>query len=637
MEFDEREEQKINLFVLLEDFLREARRLWVMGLALVVLCSAVLGIRANHSYSPIYQASASFTVKVADPVYASIQSYNTKTAEQMAKTFPYILTSGVLEKRIKETLGISYLPAVSVSVMPNSSMITLSVRDSDPQRAYDVLNAAITHYPEIAEFVVGATALALLDESGMPTAPINARTTKNAMMKGAILGLGVWCALVLLMALSKTTIHHEDMLRTYLSFECFGQIPQVKITAKDPCPLMTQIRRRPEFSEAIRSLRMRVERSMDQDDKKVLLISSAIPGEGKSTISINLAISMAQRGKRVLLIDCDLRNPSVAKGLKMRSDCSLTDYLLGRMTLKELLRPTDIDNLYIIPGGSGDPKAADLLNQERGLGMIHAARNLFDFVILDTPPCSMLADTGEVAALADAGLLVVRQDFASRGQILDGVQRMHADVVDGAAMFAGLEIPPGALFEHQRVLPGDGDGPDCSQVAILDLLAHHLQGTLPAQAEHAADFEMALPGELDDLVALRERRAQRLVPQHMAPCAKRLDDQSAASAIVVADADDVAGRLGQHRVNGRVGDLQLAGLRVCLAGLAVFLTNRHHLDVFHFLGLGQQLEYMLVTDSDNGEFIRHGGREGGISKGKIPLETGADGWSRRKKSAIGAE
>jgi receptor protein-tyrosine kinase len=271
---------------------------------------------------------------------------------------------------------------------------------------------------------VGATALALLDESGMPTAPINARTTKNAMMKGAILGLGVWFALVLLMALSKTTIHHEDMLRTYLSFECFGQIPQVKITAKDPCPLMTQIRRRPEFSEAIRSLRMRVERSMDQDDKKVLLISSAIPGEGKSTISINLAISMAQRGKRVLLIDCDLRNPSVAKGLKIRSDCSLTDYLLGRMTLKELLRPTDIDNLYIIPGGSGDPKAADLLNQERGLGMIHAARNLFDFVILDTPPCSMLADTGEVAALADAGLLVVRQDFASRGQILDGVQRM---------------------------------------------------------------------------------------------------------------------------------------------------------------------------------------------------------------------
>lgn len=424
MEFDEKELQKINLLVLLEDFLREARRLWIIGLVLVLLCGTFFGIHSSRSYSPVYQASASFTVKVADPVYASIQTYNTKTAEQMAKTFPYILTSGVLEKRIKETLGITHIPPVSVSVMPNASVITLSVRDSDPQRAYDILNAVITYYPEIAEFVVGATVLALLDESGPPTAPVNVRNIKTAVIKGALLGLAAWLALVLLMAMSKTTIHQEDMLRPYLSFECFGQIPQVKLSTKEPCPLMTQNRKIPEFTEAIRSVRMRVERAMDSDDKKVLLISSAIPSEGKSTISINLAIAMAQRGKRVLLIDCDLRNPSVAKGLNIRANYSLIDYIMGRMTLKELLCPTDFTNLFIIPGGPGDSKAADLLTRERGLGMIQAARNLFDFVIMDTPPCSLLADTSEVAGLADAGLLVVRQDFASREQILDGVQRM---------------------------------------------------------------------------------------------------------------------------------------------------------------------------------------------------------------------
>ena len=424
MEFDERDEQKIDIFVLLEDFLREARRLWISGLALVLLCSLVLGLRANFSYSPIYQASASFTVKVADPVYANIHSYNTKTAEQMAKTFPYILTSSVLKYRVQETLGISYIPPVSVSVMPNASVITLSVQDSDPQRAYEVLNAVITHYPQIAEFVVGATVLALLDETGVPTAPINARNLKGAVLKGGILGLAVWFAVVLLMALSKTTIHKEDMLRKYLSFECFGQVPQVKTSHKEPCPMIGQGHRRPEFTEAIRSIRMRVDRIMEQENKKVLLISSAIPSEGKSTISINLAIAMAQRGKRVLLIDCDLRNPSVAKGLKVSSQHSLVDYLMGRLTLKEVLRPTDVENLFIIPGGSGDSKAADLLNRERGIGMIQAARNLFDFVIMDTPPCSLLADTSEVAGLADAGLLVVCQDFASRDQILDGVQRL---------------------------------------------------------------------------------------------------------------------------------------------------------------------------------------------------------------------
>ena len=424
MEFEERDEQKIDLFVLLEDFLREARRLLIVGLALVVLCGALLGIRAGSSYSPVYQASASFTVKVADPVYANIHTYNTKTAEQMAKTFPYILTSGVLKNRVKETLGISYIPPVSVSVMPNASVITLSVRDSDPQRAYDVLNAVITHYPEIAEFVVGATVLALLDETGVPTTPANSRDIKGSVIKGAVLGGGLWFALVLLMAMSKTTIHHEDMLRTRLSFECFGQVPQVKLTAKEPCPLMHQSRKRPEFAESIRAIRMRVERAMEPEDKKVLLISSAIPSEGKSTISINLAIAMAQRGKRVLLIDCDLRNPSIAKGLRMQPEYSLPDYLMGRMTLKEVLRQTNVENLYVIPGGSGDAKSSDLLTRDRGQGMLQAARNLFDFVILDTPPCSLLADTGEIAGLADAGMLVVRQDFASRDQILDGVQRL---------------------------------------------------------------------------------------------------------------------------------------------------------------------------------------------------------------------
>ena len=168
MEFDEKEVQRLDLMVLLEDFLREARRLWVVGFVLVVLCGAFFGIRAKAAYRPSYQASATFTVKVADPLYASVASYNIKTAEQMAKTFPHILNSGLLENRVKEALGIPYMPSVSVSVLPNSSVITLKVQDSDPQQAFDVLNAVITYYPEIAEFVVGATVLQLLDESGIP-------------------------------------------------------------------------------------------------------------------------------------------------------------------------------------------------------------------------------------------------------------------------------------------------------------------------------------------------------------------------------------------------------------------------------------------------------------------------------------
>jgi receptor protein-tyrosine kinase len=424
MEFDERDEQIQNFLVLLEDVFREAKQLFLIGVALVLVFAAALGLSAKSSYRPVYQASASFTVRVVDPVYASVSSYNTKTAEQMARTFPYILTTGLLEDRVKAELEIAYLPSISVSVMPNSSIITLSVRDTQAQRAYDVLNAVIRHYPQIAEFVVGPTALVLLDESGLPTAPVNSLSLKGSVVKGGILGGGLWFAVVLIMALSKTTIHNEGMLRKRLNIDCFGRIPSVKLPQGEKCPLLNKGRRKTEFAEAVRSVRLRVERALEAENRKVLLVSSAIPGEGKTTLSVNLGIAMAQRGKRVLIIDCDLRNPSVAKSLKMNCEHSLADYLQGKLTVKDVVCPTETENLFIIPSVADENIDTDQLTSNRGTGMLQAARRLYDLVILDTPPCSMLSDAGEVAGLADAGLLVVRQDYASRDQILDGVQRL---------------------------------------------------------------------------------------------------------------------------------------------------------------------------------------------------------------------
>lgn len=439
MEFEEKDEQRLELTVLVENCLREAKQLWLVGLILILLCGVGLAVWSRLQFRPVYQADATFTVKVADPLYASVSTYNMKTAEQMAKTFPYILTSGVLENRVKEELGISGMSSVSVSVMPNSSVITLRVRDSDPQRAYDVLNAVIRFYPEIAEFVVGSTVLSLLDESGLPTEPVNSLSLKSALLKGGLLGGILWCLVVLVLAMSKTTIHNEEMLRGILNLTSCGQIPEVRVPGRESCPLLHRGRKKPEFSEAIRGVRIRVERAMGPE-KKVLLVSSAIPGEGKTTVSLNLGLAMARRGRRVLIIDCDLRNPSVAKGLNITGKRTLRDYLRGKATLKEVLCQTDTENLVVIPGGTGSVKDTQLLTRERGVLLLQAVRNLFDFVILDTPPCSLLADAGELAELADAGLLVVRQDFASRDQILDGVQRL----ADGELELIGW------VFNHTR-------------------------------------------------------------------------------------------------------------------------------------------------------------------------------------------
>ena len=422
MEFEEKEEQKLDLFVLLDGVWKEAKRRWVLLLVLVLLGSSVLAVRQYSSYSPTYTASASFTVRVANPLYSSVSSYNAKTAEQMAKTFPYILTSGVLQERVMAHLGIPYMPSVSVTTSAGSNILTIKVTDSDGQRAYDVLNAVITHYPEIAEFVVGTTVLVLLDESGVPAHPNYAMDLKEPAVKGAVLGIVAWVAILAVIALSRNTIHNEEELKKILNTPCIGQVPFVKGPRNIAYPIVGRNRNHAGFSESIRILRLRVEKHMEEKQRKVLLISSAMPGEGKTMVSVNLAVSLAKKGKKVVLIDCDLRNPSVAKALQMTPKNFLIDYLQEKVTVRDIITQTQISNLYVIGGGNGEKNnSAELLTRERTIRLIQAARNLFDYVILDTPPCSLLADAAELAGLADSSLMVIRQDFASKEQIVDGI------------------------------------------------------------------------------------------------------------------------------------------------------------------------------------------------------------------------
>ena len=425
MEFDEREEERdLDLFVLLGDFLTIAKRRLFLGILLVLVFAAGFAGRSYMTYQPSYTASATFTVRVATPLYGSTSSYNTKTAEQMAATFPSILTSGVLQERIRDHLGVSYIPAVSVTASESTSIIVMSVRDSDPQRAHDVLNAVITYYPEIAEYVVGPTTLILLDETGVPAEPDNPRSITGPAKKGAMMGAMIWAALVAVSALLKSTIHSEDELKQVLNAPCLGQIPTVKLPGRSSCPLVTRHSKQPAFAESVRLLRIRVQKAIGSK-RNVLLVSSAIPGEGKTTVSSNLAASLALHGKKVLLVDCDLRNPSVAKALDISSTQSLYDFVTEKASVREIIVPSGIENLSVISGGEGcQDNAAELLSHEKTAALVKACRRLYDYVILDTPPCSLLADASEIAEVADCGLLVVRHDFASKSQIIDGAQRL---------------------------------------------------------------------------------------------------------------------------------------------------------------------------------------------------------------------
>ena len=415
--------QKIDLSVLAGDLLSMARHFWLLGLVLMVLLGGLLCLRARRSYTPQYEASASFTVHVADPLQANVRSYNTGTADQMAKTFPYILTSTALKDVVMHQLNMSWLPPIRASVSTGTNIFTLTVVAPQPQQACDVLHAVIEHYPAVAEFVVGPTVLDLLDDSGLPQAPLNQVDYRASALKGAALGAMCWAVVLLLLVLCRSTVHNEDEIQQLMNVRFLGALPKVRLHGRVvACPRVTDEQTGRDFAESVRLIRVRVEREMQNKGMKVLLVSSATPGEGKTTVSINLAQTLAIKGHHVLLVDCDLRNPSVARNLGIANTGGLADLLQGKAGAKEILRETDTPNFWVTVAGGPVSNAAELLARVECHAFLESCRRVFDYVILDTPPISLLADASEIAGEADAALLVIRQNYAPRSQILESAQ-----------------------------------------------------------------------------------------------------------------------------------------------------------------------------------------------------------------------
>ena len=185
---------------LLGTFMRGLRRLWWLVLTLTILVGAGMGAASWMSYSPLYTASATFTVYVKNESQASVTAYNYAAAQQMAKTFPYILTSGVLSDLVREDVGAAALPSISVNTVEDANMIVLSVTGRDPQNCYDVLQSVIKNYPQVAEYVVGPTEMVIVDETGVPAEPVNSQKLGELLQArrahrlcvGIVRGCGLW-------------------------------------------------------------------------------------------------------------------------------------------------------------------------------------------------------------------------------------------------------------------------------------------------------------------------------------------------------------------------------------------------------------------------------------------------------------
>lgn len=409
-----------HVIAVIQDVLRQ----WYLIVAVALMTSMGVFVLKDMSYTPQYATSTTLVISAGGTSSSTFQ--NLSATRDLAEVFTEVLNSTLLQSKVMEQVGItSFDGKITASAIPETNLLTVQVTGSDPRIVFLVSKAIEEHHGMVSEDLLGGIILEVLKEPTVPMAPLNPLSLKHAVKKGAVLSAAAMILLLGTISLMSDKVRSRAEADRKLRCQILGELYHEqknktfrrKLFRKKTSILISDHITSFAYTEAVNKLASRVEKHLHQREK-VLMVTSFLENEGKTTVAVNLAISLAQKGRRVLLLDCDLRKPSCALTLKQNAvDLGVADVLSGRVMLENAIRRVGETNLYLVPGKKGHQAAADLIGTPMMESLLQNAAQMFDYVIMDTPPMSLTPDAETLSELADASLLVVRQNNAQAGDL----------------------------------------------------------------------------------------------------------------------------------------------------------------------------------------------------------------------------
>lgn len=431
MEFDFR--------VVFHNFINAAKHLLWIVVIITILVGCYVHYTADRSYSPIYRTQAIFSVHASYSATTDILSNNNfmdkSAALTLSATFPYVISSEHASMLMVRELDHEPRGHIVATATAEAALFTMSVTAGTAKDAYETLIAAINVYPLAASSILGDTQLKVINcPSEPPTTPINTNDAMNSAISAAIPVFLLGLLAIFVLSLTRKTVHSAEDLRKLVNLKCLAYVPSVHLKKHSNTAnlnvLVTNPRVPSSFNESVRNLRIKIQKQMAQHNAKILLITSTLPNEGKTTVATNLALSLASEGKQVILIDGDLRKQSLkgTLGIKASSD-GLIEILAGNSKNFRLLTVPH-SSLLLLSGDQTIDQPQPLLDTPRFKHVLELLRKKMDYIIIDSPPAGILSDAATTAKYADATLYIVRQDLANSTQILDSIQTLAAHNVN---------------------------------------------------------------------------------------------------------------------------------------------------------------------------------------------------------------
>ncbi|GAB3067166.1 polysaccharide biosynthesis tyrosine autokinase [Intrasporangium mesophilum] len=404
-------------------------RIIAVSLLAVIAATAVQTMLTPATYS----ASAKIYLRATQPPKPSNGNQVTTFAVSASDlaTYVEILTAPPITDPLRQRLGLPPGTPLGLSgvVSPTTNMLTITSTGGDPKLVADIANeagpvladAAKTFSPLLANNgqAVESQAIAPAAVPDEPTSP----NAKRNLALGALLGLALGIGLALLRHSLDTKVRTEEDIKALSPRPILGDIPLVKAAKDGLLSIETDPHGR--HAESIRRLRTNILFVDVTTGGHSFVVTSSVPGEGKTTTTINLALAMADAGSKVLLIDGDLRNPSVARTMGLDGSFGLTTLLLGHAEPDDVIQRWRQTTLHVLPAGPVPPNPSELLGSEPMEQLFGKLSHEFDFILVDSPPVVPVIDAVLINKLTHGLIMVVGAERTRKKDLTSAVHSLE--------------------------------------------------------------------------------------------------------------------------------------------------------------------------------------------------------------------
>ena len=451
----------------LSDYIRVLRKRWrlITACTLIALMSAALvTIRTPRTYS----AQVQLFVAAQDQNSANTAYQGGLFSQQRVKSYADIVNSPPVMSAVIAQLGLSTTTQqlssrVSASAPLDTVLVNITAEDGSPQRAQSIANATGTQF---AQFVTGIertdpsgpppVKVTVVKPAPLPTAPVSPRRSLNLAL-GLLVGLAVGIGGAVLRETLDTSVKAGDDLLHDFGLPAVGIISFDPEASRQPLVLRGQSQSN---REAYRQMRTNLQFIDVDTPPRSIVITSSVPEEGKTTTTMNLAVTMAEAGLRIVVIDGDLRRPQLANYFGLESAVGLTSLLIGRAKVDDVLQEWGSGLLRVLPSGPVPPNPSELLGSQGMRMLLRQLEDMADLVIIDAPPVLPVTDAAVLSTVASGALLVVHAGRTRREQVRRSLTSIKA--VDGRVLGIVLNKAPtrgqDAYYSYQHSYKYDGVG-----------------------------------------------------------------------------------------------------------------------------------------------------------------------------------